>query len=78
MPYLTPASSSFWEIKDYYQYANISYDALNRITSITDPKANIAYEYDAVGNRRRVRSYYHDGENGSQRTQDFWYTFKKQ
>ena len=61
--------------KDYYQYANISYDAQNRITSILDPKANISYEYDAVGNRRRVRSYYHDGVNGTQRTQDFWYTF---
>lgn len=61
--------------KDYYQYANISYDAQNRITSITDPKANISYEYDAVGNRRRVRSVYHDGINGSQRIQDFWYTY---
>jgi len=35
--------------KDYYQYANITYDALNRIKSIADPKANITYEYDAVG-----------------------------
>ena len=57
--------------KDYYQYANISYNAQNRITSILDPRANISYEYDAVGNRRRVRSYYHDGVNGTQRTQDF-------
>ena len=40
-----------------------------------DPKAEIRYEYDANGNRRRVRSYYHDGVDGSMQVQDYWYTY---
>lgn len=39
-----------------YQLADITYDELNRIKTFTDPKASISYEYDAVGNRRRVLS----------------------
>ena len=61
--------------KDYYQYVNISYDAMNRIRSITDPKANIVYEYDAASNRRYVKSIYHDGINGAKRAQEFWYSY---
>lgn len=61
--------------KDYYQYSRISYDSLDRITSITDPKATISYEYDAMSNRRRVYSEYHDGLNGAKKTLDLWYTY---
>ncbi|MCB5191903.1 hypothetical protein LG198_14335, partial [Methylobacillus arboreus] len=61
--------------RDYYQYAHISYDSHNRIVNILDPKASISYEYDAVGNRRLVKSVYHDGVNGAMRTQEYWYTY---
>ncbi|WP_229008412.1 LysM peptidoglycan-binding domain-containing protein [Methylophilus sp. Leaf408] len=61
--------------KNSYQYAVIEYDAMNRITSMGDPKANILYEYDAVGNRRMVKSIYHDGANGSPQEQTYWYKY---
>ncbi|MGY1490817.1 LysM peptidoglycan-binding domain-containing protein, partial [Methylobacillus pratensis] len=61
--------------RDYYQYAHISYDSHNRITNILDPKASISYEYDAVGNRRLVKSIYHDGVNGAKREQEYWYAY---
>jgi YD repeat-containing protein len=60
---------------DYHQYATIEYDALNRISKITDPKATIEYEYDAVGNRRRLFSSYHDGVTGARTTQEYWYAY---
>ncbi|MBO3273847.1 hypothetical protein [Pseudomonas schmalbachii] len=41
----------------------------------SDPKAEIRYEYDAVGNRRRVWSYYHDGVEGANTTRDYWYAY---
>jgi YD repeat-containing protein len=61
--------------KDYYQYASIEYDAMNRMTRVLDPKASIQYEYDAVGNRRMVKSTYHDGVNGSLKVQEYWYKY---
>ncbi|WP_124553669.1 LysM peptidoglycan-binding domain-containing protein [Methylophilus methylotrophus] len=61
--------------KDYYQYATIQYDAMNRMISVTDPKASISYEYDAVGNRRMSKSDYYDAVNGSIKTQEYWYTY---
>jgi len=62
--------------REYFQNANIAYDALNRITSIVDAAgAEIRYEYDANGNRRHVWSYYHDGIDGTERLQDLWYTY---
>ncbi|WKB51634.1 LysM peptidoglycan-binding domain-containing protein [Eleftheria terrae] len=64
-------------VRDYYQYARITYDELNRVKSIVDPKATIEYEYDEAGNRRRVYSVYHDGVNGAKRTQDYWYDYDK-
>ncbi|MCW7538237.1 LysM peptidoglycan-binding domain-containing protein [Aquabacterium sp. A7-Y] len=62
-------------VRDHHQYARITYDELNRIQTVQDPRATIQYEYDAVGNRRRVYSYYHDGVDGSRREQDYWYTY---
>lgn len=61
--------------REFYQYANISYDELNRVKQVWDPKYQVNYEYDAVGNRRRVKAYYHDGANGNASTQDYWYLY---
>ncbi|WP_249605545.1 LysM peptidoglycan-binding domain-containing protein, partial [Chromobacterium sp. IRSSSOUMB001] len=61
--------------REFYQYADIQYDALGRVTQIKDPKFLITYRYDAVGNRLNVNSVYHDGVNGQQRTQDYWYRY---
>ncbi|ROH83492.1 hypothetical protein ED236_12305, partial [Pseudomethylobacillus aquaticus] len=60
---------------DYYQTSTIKYDSHNRIMDVLDPKVNLHYEYDAVGNRRMVKSVYHDGVNGTQRTQEYWYQY---
>jgi YD repeat-containing protein len=62
----------------YYQNAVISYDALNRVTRFLDPKADITYKYDAAGNRRNVRSRYHDGVGGDEQVQDLWYRYDGQ
>jgi YD repeat-containing protein len=62
----------------YYQNAAITYDAMNRTTLFHDAKADITYKYDAVGNRRNVRSEYQDGVNGGQQLQDYWYKYDGQ
>ncbi|WKB56040.1 LysM peptidoglycan-binding domain-containing protein [Eleftheria terrae] len=62
-------------VRDFYQYSEIEYDSVNRIKLIRDPKADIEYDYDVVGNRRRVRSSYHDGLGGNRQTQEYWYTY---
>jgi YD repeat-containing protein len=59
----------------FYQNAVVSYDALNRVTEFKDAKADITYAYDANGNRREVKSVYHDGLNGAMQTQDYWYKY---
>jgi YD repeat-containing protein len=64
--------SPAWE---YYQYSEAEYDDAGRLKRVWDPKSDINYEYDAVGNRRRVVSTYHDGANGGLQTQDHWYTY---
>ncbi|OQS08061.1 hypothetical protein B0T37_22015 [Chromobacterium violaceum] len=61
--------------KDTYQYAEVQYDVLGRVTQIQDPKFLTRYEYDAVGNRRRIYAEYRDPVDGSQQTQDNWYTY---
>ncbi|MBA4710870.1 DNA/RNA non-specific endonuclease, partial [Aquitalea magnusonii] len=61
--------------RTYYQYADITYDERNRMTSIIDPKFQTTYEYDALGNKRRVVAYYHDGANGQMSGQDNWYRY---
>jgi len=60
---------------EYLENSSIDYDSNNRVIRIRDPRADIQYEYDAVGNRRRVRSMYHDGLDGSVQTQDYWYDY---
>ncbi|MFV1922206.1 MAG: LysM peptidoglycan-binding domain-containing protein [Methylotenera sp.] len=58
-----------------FQQATITYDALNRMTSVADPKASITYTYDAVGNRRSVRSEYRNGVDGALDVQEYWYQY---
>ncbi|MBN9478587.1 MAG: RHS repeat protein, partial [Burkholderiales bacterium] len=57
------------------QNAVIQYDALNRVTSISGGDYDISYEYDAVGNRRRVYSKYTDGLGNTNVEQDYWYAY---
>jgi YD repeat-containing protein len=64
----------FAGFSNYYQQTHISYDALNRISTISDPKAVINYTYDAVGNRRSVSSTYYQ-VNGTQQPQQYWYKY---
>jgi YD repeat-containing protein len=63
--------------KIYYQVAAITYDELNRVKTFTDAKATISYKYDANSNRRQVLSYYHDGINGAQQSNESysWYKY---
>jgi YD repeat-containing protein len=58
-----------------YSNSTVTYDELNRVKTVTDPKYDISYKYDAVGNRRNVHSYYSDGLDGNKQTQDFWYLY---
>jgi len=62
-------------VVEYLENASIDYDSNNRVTRIRDPRSDIEYEYDAVGNRRRVHSMYHDGASGAPQTQDYWYDY---
>ena len=66
----------------YDQNAEIFYDELNRIVRINDSSADIQYEYDAVGNRRRVYSQYYGfvnkasgGVEFTRTSQDYWYEY---
>ncbi|WP_315385005.1 LysM peptidoglycan-binding domain-containing protein [Microvirgula aerodenitrificans] len=59
----------------FHQYSEIEYDELNRPVRIHDPRFDIRYQYDPVGNRRRVHSYYHDGIDGTRSHQDYWYRY---
>lgn len=61
-------------VRDATQQARIRYDELNRVQSITDPRYDVSYEYDAAGNRRRMFSRYRD-ISGAMQTQEYWYTY---
>lgn len=69
---LKTATEPEWE---YYQYSEAEYDAAGRLKRVHDPKSDIRYEYDAVGNRRRVVSEYQDGAGGGLQKQDYWYRY---
>ena len=58
-----------------YYSSSISYDELNRVSQVKDQQYTITTKYDAAGNRRNVNSYYQDGVDGSQATQDLWYLY---
>ena len=61
----------------HFENALTTYDAMNRITEITDTngQTDIKYEYDAVGNRRAVLSTYTDIVSGAVVHQNYWYKY---
>lgn len=58
-----------------YQNANVSYDSLNRVKTITDATFSIQYEYDANDNIRHLYASFSDGVNGTPKVQDYWYAY---
>ncbi|RZL01571.1 MAG: hypothetical protein EOP36_11020 [Rubrivivax sp.] len=54
-----------------YQRTSIAYDELNRIVNIADYNYSLTYEYDKVGNRRRVAAT----KSGNAAAQDYWYDY---
>ena len=64
-----------------HQDATVTYDALNRMVTYTDPGQNganpvtINYTYDANSNIRRVLSTYYEIGTTTTRTQDYWYAY---
>lgn len=57
------------------QTSTISYDELGRIAEVADPRYyKLTYEYDQVGNRRRVFS----NKVGAAGSVDYWYTYDSQ
>ncbi|WP_338638616.1 hypothetical protein [Burkholderia pyrrocinia] len=53
----------------------VEYDAANRVTAIRDNAYQVRYEYDAVGNRRRMTADYTDLVGYHKKTQDYWYEY---
>jgi len=58
-----------------FQQSVSTYDALNRLTKVTDPRYTIDYEYDAMGNRIHMKSVYTDGLGTPGQVQDYWYGY---
>ncbi|QQP94346.1 LysM peptidoglycan-binding domain-containing protein [Lysobacter enzymogenes] len=58
-----------------FQQSKATYDALNRLIKVDDPRYEITYEFDAQGNRIRMHSLYKDGLNGASRVQEYWYQY---
>ncbi|GLQ92639.1 LysM peptidoglycan-binding domain-containing protein [Dyella acidisoli] len=58
-----------------FQQSVAEYDALNRLVKVTDPRYNIVYEYDAVGNRIHMVSTYNDAFGQPNQVQDYWYAY---
>lgn len=58
-----------------FQQSVAKYDELNRLVSVSDPRYNIVYEYDAVGNRIHMRSEYNDAFGQPNQVQDYWYAY---
>ncbi|ABC30777.1 Rhs family protein [Hahella chejuensis KCTC 2396] len=67
-----------------YQNVRATYDALNRVVSIRDDDYDLTYSYDAVGNRRHMKSIYDDylitdkNKGEDIKTQDFYYLYDKE
>ncbi|KAK47825.1 hypothetical protein BG58_41110 [Caballeronia jiangsuensis] len=58
-----------------FQQSEATYDALNRLVLVKDPRYTIQYEYDAVGNRIHMSAQYNDGMTGAKANQDYWYQY---
>ncbi|MGT0194101.1 LysM peptidoglycan-binding domain-containing protein [Burkholderia pyrrocinia] len=67
----------FSNFGDVYVFAQsqVRYDALNRVTAIEDDAYKVYYEYDAVGNRRRMLAKYTDMVGYHDREQEYWYEY---
>ncbi|MDY7805968.1 hypothetical protein U0E23_26345, partial [Burkholderia stagnalis] len=67
----------FRSISGAYVFAQsyVEYDAANRVTAIRDDAYQVRYEYDAVGNRRRMTADYTDLVGYHKKTQDYWYEY---
>ncbi|MEN8517159.1 LysM peptidoglycan-binding domain-containing protein [Burkholderia sp. RS02] len=67
----------FRSISGAYVFAQsyVEYDAANRVTAIRDNAYQVRYEYDAVGNRRRMTADYTDLVGYHKKTQDYWYEY---
>ncbi|WLQ15717.1 LysM peptidoglycan-binding domain-containing protein [Hahella aquimaris] len=67
-----------------YQNVRATYDALNRVVRIRDDDYDLTYSYDAVGNRRHMKSVYDDylitdkNKGEDIKTQDFYYLYDKE
>jgi YD repeat-containing protein len=57
-----------------HQDVAITYDALNRMSTLTDLRYSLTYTYDAQGNRTRTNGTALDSNNVSQ-VSDLWYTY---
>lgn len=60
-----------------FQQQRVTYDAMNRVVRISDPRYDILYEYDALGNRRRMNSTYTDGLGRGLAHQEYWYKYDR-
>ncbi|WP_081064336.1 LysM peptidoglycan-binding domain-containing protein [Burkholderia stagnalis] len=58
-----------------FAQSTVEYDAANRVTAIRDDAYQVRYEYDAVGNRRRMTADYTDLVGYHKKTQDYWYEY---
>lgn len=66
--------SNFGDVYVFSQ-SQVKYDALNRVTAIEDDAYKVYYEYDAVGNRRRMLAKYTDMVGYHDREQEYWYEY---
>jgi len=58
-----------------FQQSVSTYDELNRLVKVVDPRYTIDYEYDAMGNRIHMKSVYTDGMGTPGQVQDYWYAY---
>ncbi|MDR6411297.1 LysM peptidoglycan-binding domain-containing protein [Paraburkholderia terricola] len=67
----------FQSFGDVYRFAQatVEYDALNRVVAIRDDTYRVYYEYDAVGNRRRMQAEYTDMVGHHASVQEYWYEY---
>ncbi|OLL30852.1 hypothetical protein BTH42_14850 [Burkholderia sp. SRS-W-2-2016] len=67
----------FTNFGDSYVFAQsrVEYDALNRVVAIRDNSYQVYYEYDAVGNRRRMLASYTDMVGYHATEQEYWYEY---
>ncbi|MBB5407659.1 YD repeat-containing protein [Paraburkholderia sp. HC6.4b] len=67
----------FTDFGNSYVFAQsrVEYDALNRVVAIRDNSYQVGYEYDAVGNRRRMMATYTDMVGYHATEQEYWYEY---